>query len=46
MGVWVDEGLKWTGQIGQIRAKVGGLLGVLGRAGAVQGRGAFCPLAL
>ena len=35
LGVWVDEGLKWTGQIGQVRAKVGRLLGVLGRAGAV-----------
>ena len=37
LGVWVDEGLKWTGQIGLVRAKVGRLLGVLGRAGAVLG---------
>ena len=37
MGVWVDEGLRWSGQIGQVRAKVGRLLGVLGRAGAVLG---------
>ena len=35
----MDEGLKWTGQIGQVRAKVGRLLVVLGRAGAVGGRG-------
>ena len=32
-------------QIGQVRAKVGQLLGVLGRAGAVLG-GAFSPHAL
>ena len=37
LGVWVDQGLKWTGHIGQVRAKVGRLLGVLGRAGAVLG---------
>ena len=37
LGVWVDEGLKWAGHIGQVRAKVGRLLGVLGRAGAVLG---------
>ena len=37
MGVWVDEGLRWTGQIGQVRAKVGQLLGVLGRASGVLG---------
>ena len=35
LGVWVDEGLSWTGQIDQVRAKVGRLLGVLGRAGSV-----------
>ena len=29
--------MRWTGQIGQVRAKVGRLLGVLGRAGAVLG---------
>ena len=37
LGVWVDEGLSWTGQIDQVRVKVGRLLGVLGRAGAVLG---------
>ena len=37
LGVWVDEGLKWNGQIEKVRAKVGRLLGVLGRAGAVLG---------
>ena len=31
LGVWVDEGLKWTGQIEKVRSKVGRLLGVLGR---------------
>ena len=41
LGVWVDEGLKWRGQIEQIRAKVGRLLGVLGRAGAALGGGPF-----
>ena len=37
LGVWVDEGLSWTGQIDQVRTRVGRLLGVLGRAGAVLG---------
>ena len=37
LGVWVDGGLRWTGQIGQVRAKVGRLLGVLGRASAALG---------
>ena len=44
LGVWVDEGLRWTGQIGQVRAKVGQLLGVLGRARAVLGGGALLSL--
>ena len=35
--VWVDEELGWTGHIGQVRAKVGRLVGVLGRASAVLG---------
>ena len=39
LGVWVDECLSWTGQIDQVRAKVGRLLGVMGRAGAVLGGG-------
>ena len=37
LGVWVDEGLGWTGQIEQVRSRVGRLLGVLGRASAVLG---------
>ena len=37
LGVWVDEGLKWAGQIERVRSKVGQLLGVLGRAGSVLG---------
>ena len=34
LGVWVNEWLRWTGQIEQVRKRVGRLLGVLGRAGA------------
>ena len=37
LGVWVDEGLKWTGHIERVRTKVGQLVGVLGRAAAVLG---------
>ena len=37
MGVWVDEGLRWTGHIERVRAKVGQLVGVLGRAAAALG---------
>ena len=37
LGVWVDEGLKWTGHIEKVRAKVSRLLGVLGRAWATLG---------
>ena len=33
LGVWVDEWLSWTGQIDQVTAKVGRLLGVLGSVG-------------
>ena len=44
LGVWVDEGLRWTGQIEQVRAKVGRLLGVLGRARAVLGGRALLSL--
>ena len=44
MGVWIDEGLRWTGQIGQVRAKVGQLLGVIGRASAVLGGRALLSL--
>ena len=41
--VLVVVGQKWAGQKEQVRAKVGWLLAVLGRAGTVLG-GAFCPL--
>ena len=44
LGVWVDEGLRWTGQIERVRAKVGQLLGVLGRARAVLGGAAVLSL--
>ena len=37
LGVWIEEGLGWRGQIEKVRTKVGQLLGVLGRAGAVLG---------
>ena len=37
LGVWVDEGLRWSGQIEKVRSKVGRLLGVLGRAQAALG---------
>ena len=30
LGVWVDEGLRWTTHIGKVKTKVGQLLGVLG----------------
>ena len=33
----MDAGLSWTGQIERVRAKVGQLLGVLGRLGTVLG---------
>ena len=40
LGVWVDEGLKWTPHISRVKTKVGQLLGVIGRAAPVlQGRG-------
>ena len=37
LGVWIEKGLGWRGQIEKVRTKVGQLLGVLGRAGAVLG---------
>ena len=37
LGVWVDEGLRWVGQIDRVKRKVSQLLGVVGRAGAVLG---------
>ena len=44
LGVWVDEGLKWTGQIDRVRRKVSQLLGVIGRAGTVLGGGQLLTL--
>ena len=44
LGVWVDEGIKWKGQIEKVRAKVGRLLGVIGRAGTVVGRESLVAL--
>ena len=37
LGVWVDGGLSWTGQVERVKAKVGRLLGVLWRLGSVLG---------
>ena len=37
LGVWVDEGLKWSEHIDNIRSKVSQLVGILGRATAVLG---------
>ena len=37
LGVWVDGGLSWTGQVERVRTKVGQLLGILGRLGSVLG---------
>ena len=44
LGVWIDEGLKWSGQIGQVRAKVGQLVGVVGRASASLSGGSLLSL--
>ena len=44
LGVWVNEGCRWNGQIERVRAKVGRLLGVLGRAGTVMGGKALSML--
>lgn len=37
LGVWVDEGIRWSGHIEKVKSKVGRLLGVLGRASAALG---------
>ena len=37
LGVWVDGGLGWGGHIERVRARVGRLVGVMGRARAVLG---------
>ena len=37
LGMWVDEGLKWSGHIEKVKTKVSRLLGVLGRARSVLG---------
>ena len=44
LGVWVDGGLRWSGQIEQVRTKVARLLGVLGRAGEVLSSGSLLSL--
>ena len=44
MGVWVDEGLGWAGQIERVRRKVGQLLGVIGRAGSSLSGGSLLSL--
>ena len=44
LGVWVDEGLRWTAHIDKVRSKVGQLLGVVGRASAVLWPGALLSL--
>lgn len=35
LGVWVDEGLRWTEHIDRVKNKVAQLLGVVGRASSV-----------
>ena len=37
LGVWVDEGLKWSEHIEKVRSKVSQLVGILGRASAILG---------
>ena len=37
LGVWVDEGIRWSEHIEKVKLKVGRLLGVLGRASAALG---------
>ena len=44
LGVWVDEGLKWSAHIDRVRSRVSQLLGVVGRASAVLGPGALLSL--
>ena len=44
LGVWVDEGLRWTAHIDNVRSKIAQLLGVLGRASAVLGQGSLLSL--
>ena len=44
LGVWVDEGLRWTAHIDRVRSKIGQLLGVVGRASAVLASGALLSL--
>ena len=44
LGVWIDEGLRWTGQIDKVRSKVSQLLGVVGRARPNLGRRATLSL--
>ena len=44
LGIWVDEGLKWTGQIEKVKTKVGRLLGVVGRASVSLGADSILKL--
>ena len=44
LGVWVDARLGWAGQVSRVRVKVGQLLGILWRAGAVLSGGALLSL--
>ena len=44
LGVWVDEGLRWTTHIDRVKNKVSQLMGVIGRASAVLGPGALLSL--
>ena len=44
LGVWVDEGLRWNGQIERVRARVGRLLGIIGQAVSVMGEQTLCML--
>ena len=44
LGVWVDEGLKWTGYIEKVKAKVSQLLGVIGKTKGALGKEAVRSL--
>ena len=37
LGVWVDEGLRWTQHIEKVKSKTSQMVGILGRAAAVIG---------
>ena len=44
LGVWVDEALKWTAHIGNVKTKVNQLVGVIGRTKSVLGRTSLSSL--